>query len=87
MSYFNEYFSTKKQKSMREYSRPFSLLRYPDEWVINRAYAWKIVYDLDDSPHFPAIPKSLVKTLRPVDALEYSSSEPVEWPKPKKGRS
>jgi len=79
MSYFNEYFSDNRKKSLREYSKPFSLLKYPDTWVISPDSAYNIVLDLDSSPHIPIIPKNIIKNLRPVDKLEYTNSLPTEW--------
>lgn len=79
LSYFNEYFDKNKNKSLREYSRPFSLLKYDDSWLIDEKDAWNIVYDLDDSPHIKIIPKNIVKKLRKVDDLEYTNSLPTEW--------
>lgn len=81
MSYFNEYFDKKRNKSLRSYSKPFSLLKYPDSWVIDKSHAWDIVYDIDSSLHLEIIPKNIIKNLRPVDKLEYENSKPVEYKK------
>jgi hypothetical protein len=84
MSYFNEYFSSKRNKTLREYSKPFSLLKYSDKWVVDREHAWEIVHDIDKSPHTKVLPKGFEKNLRKVDKIEYINSIPTEWKRKKK---
>jgi hypothetical protein len=84
MSYFNEYFGGNRRKSLREYSKPYSLLKYPDTWLTDKKHAQDIVSDLDNTKHFKVVPKHLEKYLRPIDKLEFVNSKPVEWYRPKK---
>lgn len=81
LSYFHEYFRKDGTKSLRSYSRPFSLLRYdPGEWVSGDTELFHIVDDLDTSPHYPLFKKSLPK-LRKTDSFVRRLSNVTEWGK------
>lgn len=79
MSYFHEYFRNNGKKTLREYSAPFSLLRYDADWVVRRAHARDIVDDLDNSRHFSIMPKKIEKYLRPADKIEIQATKTTEW--------
>ena len=82
LSYFHEYFlNTNGQKTLREYSRPFSLSRYGKDWITSEDDLWKIAEDLDDAKHFPLIPRGVERMLRPADAFERKIGVAVEWKK------
>lgn len=78
MSYFNEYFLDDGGKTMRSFSRPFSLLRYDEEWLTTERDLWEIPADLDASPHAPALPQS-ARPLRPADNVEIRAGKITEW--------
>jgi len=71
MSYFHEYFLDDGKKTMRDYSAPFSLLKYGDKWLAS----------LDDSRHFKIFPKNSHIRLRPADKVEIEAGKIVEWKK------
>ncbi|MDZ4226168.1 MAG: hypothetical protein U1C66_01610 [Patescibacteria group bacterium] len=83
MSYFHEYFLYKSgAKTMRAYSRPFDLSKYPPEkWVTNEgSLAW-LAEVLDASPHLPVVSHNIVKKLRRATTLERQILDLEEWEK------
>jgi len=69
MSYFDSYFNTAREKTLRGYSRPVDLRRFDSiRWMTTEA-------DVDDPighyltaiPHTPVITRAMERALRPVD--------------------
>ena len=98
MSYFHEYFLTAESqpyippskdglKSMRAYSKPFSLLRYaPHTWVTaEEDLFWLIEDDLNNAPHESVATPAHIRRLRPASKIEREAFKLTEW-KPKKTR-
>ncbi len=82
LSYFHEYFlPTTGQKTLRSYSRPFSLARFGHKWITSEEGLWHIAEALDESPHFPIIPKGSGKHLRPSSPIERKAGSITEWSK------
>jgi hypothetical protein len=79
MSYFNEYFLHSGVKTMRSYSRPFGLLRYPDEWLVSGRHVWYLVDDLDASLHIPVLARGGERRLRRADPIERKAGRFTEW--------
>lgn len=82
MSYFHEYFLWHNgEKTMRSYSRPFDLRRYPPQhWVATESSLEWLAEDLDKSPHFPVASSSIIKTkLRRATKIERAVLEFEEW--------
>lgn len=82
LSYYHEYFmlSTGK-KTLKSYSKPFSLKRYGKSWITNEEGLWQIAADLDDSPHLLFFPKSQERFIRNATPFERTAIQSVEWPK------
>jgi hypothetical protein len=79
-SYFHEYYLWDGRKSLRFYSKPFDLARYPPEsWVTAHEDLDWLVHALDASTHSPIIPKGNLRKLRPASAFEIHASAAVEW--------
>jgi 2-polyprenyl-6-methoxyphenol hydroxylase-like FAD-dependent oxidoreductase len=79
-SYFHEYYLWDGRKSLRFYSKPFDLARYPPEsWVTAQEDLDRLVHALDASAHSPIIPKGNLRKLRPASAFEIYASATVEW--------
>lgn len=58
MSYFNIYFNMRRERTLRNYSRPVNLARFDRlEWMTTEKPIWFIPYHLVDIPH--------IKLLRP----------------------
>lgn len=84
MSYANEYFLWDGRKSMRAFSAPFDLSKYPfEKWVNAREGMEWIVETIDKSPHYPILPSKNFR-LRPASKVEIKMMRLIEWKKPRK---
>lgn len=82
LSYFHEYFLNETgTKTLRAYTRPFSLKRFGTRWVTSEKDLWHIGYALHDAPHFPLVPEENRKFIRPADRMERKAGRIIEWPK------
>jgi hypothetical protein len=81
LSYFHEYFLDSGVKTLRTYSRPFSLLPFGDEWLTSGEDLWEINNALDESPHFAIVEKGAVAKLRLSHPTERAAGKIVEWKK------
>jgi hypothetical protein len=80
VSYFHEYFLDNGNKTLREYSRAFSLKQYGTSWITSADDLWEIGADLDDSSHGSILPKGFVsKSLRKADEIEIKAGTLVEY--------
>ncbi len=79
LSYFHEYFLDDGRKTLRSYSRPFSLLAYEDSWLTSEDNLWAIPEDLDDSFHSPILQKNQERKLRRADPVEIEAGKMTEW--------
>jgi hypothetical protein len=85
MSYAHEYCLPGGKKSLLEFSRPFSLTRYPPKrWLIASNDIDWLMEALDDSPHVPVAPPRALRKRRRTDKIELRAQEVVEWPDPRK---
>jgi hypothetical protein len=65
MSYFDFYFNTVRQKTLREYSVPMDLSRYDDRhWRTTDEELDYIGIDLDNVRHYPLISRKMEKGLQ-----------------------
>ncbi len=77
MSYFHEFFLASGKKTMRDFSKLFSLEKFSADWFFDNDLVEKIVEELDLSPHEAVAPKKNILKIRPVDKIEiraYTSS-------------
>ncbi len=79
LSYFNEYFTHKGEKTLLSFTRPFNLLRYGDSWLTAAEPLDAIVDDIDHAQHIPIVPRKLQRKLRKADSIEISAGKIVEW--------
>lgn len=85
MSYFHEYFMFENgKKTLRSFSAPFNLKKYPKGWLTSNDDLWYIGADLDDSRHFEVIPKNSLKFIRKADKISIKAGKIIEWKKQKK---
>ena len=76
MSYFHEY-TNKHRKTLRTYSRPVGLDRFPiGEWITNEEDCWDVGAALDDVRHYRLITPAQARRLMPRDATELP---PMTW--------
>jgi hypothetical protein len=80
MSYFHEYFLDNGTKSFKDYSLPFNLKKFkPEDWVTTLEPLEDIAVMLDEAPHFPTAPASLLKKTRRASRAEIEASDVREW--------
>lgn len=83
-SYFHEYLTWKGKKSLREYSKPYDLSRcVPEKWITAEEELFWLVDTLDESRHFPLVPKKNRASLRKAYDVELRAMKIVEWKPPK----
>ena len=80
LSYFHEYFLKSGQKTLRSYSAPFDLSKYGTGWITAGEELFDMVQALDESRHFPLVPKKNLKRLRKASQFEVETVEAREWP-------
>lgn len=82
LSYFHEYFlATNGEKTMRTYSRPFSLKQFGSSWITREDGLWDIAESLDTVPHFKIVPDAQLKYIIPASHHERTVSVIPEWTK------
>lgn len=68
MSYFNDYFNLRGERTLRRFSRPIDLARFDDcEWMATDKPVWFIAEYLVDVPHTEMLTPAMIKQLRRVD--------------------
>jgi hypothetical protein len=73
MSYFHEYVN-KERKTLRTYSRPVDLRRFPiRKWITNEEDCWEVGAALTDARHYPLLTAAQVRRLVPRDAMEVTA--------------
>lgn len=80
LSYFHEYVYVKTgDKTLRSYSRPFSLKRFGTEWITSEEHLWDIAEALDESPHYALLTKEQEKCLKKASDVERQAGRLQEW--------
>ncbi len=68
MSYFNIYFNMRRERTLRNFSRPVNLARFDNlDWMTSEEPIWFIPNYLCDIPHFKLLRPGMVKQLHRVD--------------------
>lgn len=87
MTYAHEYCLPGGKKSLLEYSRPFSLTRYPPKrWIVAPDDLDWLLYALDLAPHVPVAPRHAMRTRRRSAKVELRAQEVLEWPRPRQAK-
>jgi hypothetical protein len=89
MSYFNEYYLWSGKKSMRGYSKPFDLRRYPVQfWLTtkNQKDLKQLEEELDASPHVVVATKKMLLNCRHASPIELRALELNDWKDTRKKR-
>lgn len=69
MSYFEHYYNLRREKTLRNYSRPVRLTRFdPIEWMTTADDLWAVAEHLCTIAHKPLNPPSVIRQLRRVDS-------------------
>jgi hypothetical protein len=80
MSYFHEYVDTRQRKSLRTYSMPIDLRRFPtDSWITNAGDCWDVGAALCDVRHFKLLTRPQIRALTPRDAIETLADDMVQY--------
>jgi hypothetical protein len=68
MSYFEHYFNLKKEKTLRNYSRPVNLRRFDSlGWMTSEEDVWPVPEYLCEIAHTPLLPPRLISRRRRAD--------------------
>jgi hypothetical protein len=80
MSYFHEYVDTRQRKSLRTYSLPIDLRRFPlESWITNADDCWDVGAALCDVRHFKLVTAAQIRALAPRDAIETLADDMVQY--------
>ena len=68
MSYFNDYFNLRRERSLRTFSQPVNLSRFDSQnWMTRTDNVWFIAEYLCDIPHTKLLTPAMRRALTPVD--------------------
>jgi hypothetical protein len=74
MSYFEHYYNLRREKTLRNYSRPINLRRFDRiDWMTTEEDVWAVPEYLCSVSHTPVLPPQLVRHLGRVDARLFSA--------------
>lgn len=74
MSYFEHYYNLRREKTLRNYSRPVSLKRFDAiHWMTAEGDVWAIPEYLLEIAHTPLLPRRIIPRLGRVDARLFAS--------------
>lgn len=69
MSYFEQYFNLKGERTLRGYGRPINLARFDRlHWMTSEVDLWPIAERLERIPHVPLVPPAVARHLTRLDA-------------------
>lgn len=74
MSYFDFYFSVNKEKSLRGYTRPLDLERFPSDWMWEESVVARIAKRIYALKTIPLIPPASAARLSPADERTYQAA-------------
>lgn len=84
MSYFNTYFNMRKERTLRNYSRPVNLARFDHlDWMTTEGPVWFIPYHLVDIPHIKLLRPGMERNLHRADERLYRAEVLDKAHKPK----
>lgn len=85
MSYFHEYYMWDGRKSLRGYSKPFDLGKFPPEkWITaGESLDW-VMAKLAKTHYFPVVPDSFERHLRRASKVELKALKIIDFPDPRK---
>lgn len=85
-SYFHEYFvDTTGIKTLESYAGPFSLIPFGTSWITAEEDLDYLAEALDESQHFPLVPKGNARYIRAADSMERKAGALIEWKETEKG--
>jgi hypothetical protein len=88
MSYFHEYANNDGTKTLRTYSLPVDLRRFPiDMWVTSEEDCWEAGAALCDIRHFRLLTRTQERRLLPRDETEMRADDLVQYDSADRGRA
>jgi hypothetical protein len=67
MSYFEQYFNLKGERTLRGYGRPVNLARFDAlHWMTSPQDLWTVAEHLERIPHIPLLPPAAARRLTPL---------------------
>ena len=78
-SYFHEYTLPDGRKTLRSYSEPFDLSRYPHDWIVTEEPLWDLERRIDRARHVKLLNRRQIAGLRRADKIEIQAGKLVEW--------
>ncbi len=78
-SYFHEYTLPNGRKTLRSYTAPFDLRRYPHDWMITEEPLWDLDRRITRLPHRKLLNRRQIAALRPADDIEIRAGRLIEW--------
>jgi hypothetical protein len=79
VSYFHEYTLPDGRKTLRAYSAPFDLRRYPADWITTEEPLWDLDLRLQRTRHFRLLDRRQIAGLRRADPIEIRAGKLIEW--------
>lgn len=74
LSYFNDYFNLRRERTLRTYSRPVNLSRFDHlHWMTSEKPVWFIAEHLFQIPHVRLLSKAQVKSLTRLDKRSFAA--------------
>jgi hypothetical protein len=70
VSYFHEYFLDTGKKTLRQYSAPFDLRRWKEDWISAEEDLWSLEKAIDRSKHYDLLTRAQIAGLRRADPVE-----------------
>jgi hypothetical protein len=84
MSYFNDYFNLRGERTLRAFSRPVDLSRFDRRnWMTTEDDLWFIPEHLVDLPHTPLFPARIARRLTRLDARAQAAGKTGRQEKPR----
>lgn len=74
LSYFNDYFNNRRERTLRTYSRPVDLKRFDRrQWMTREDDVWFIAEHLCEIPHTRLLSKKMEANLSRIDERSYKA--------------
>lgn len=74
MSYFEDYFNLRGERTLRGYSRPVNLRRFDRQgWMTSEEDVWMIPEHLCEIPHLPVLTRGQERTLNRLDPRSFAA--------------
>lgn len=85
MSYAHEYYLHDGRKSLRGYSKPFDLSKYPlKKWITSGESLDWLMTEVSHSHYFPVIPRNFERQLRRASSVELKALKITDFADPRK---